>query len=116
MILGTLRMIVQPQRRIDLLAALRGMLEPVRVERGCLSFRLYTNVEDINALFLVEEWKTQGDLDRHILTDSHRALLALMDLLSQPPEWRFHTVTSTAAMDLIKKVLRKPGFRPLQEE
>lgn len=111
MILGTLRMVVRPERRNDLLETIRGMLEPVRVERGCLSYRLYENVEDRNTFALVEEWKTQNDLERHIRTDNHRRLMALMDLLNEQPELRFNTVSHSSGMDLIEDVLKIPGSR-----
>ena len=106
MILATLRMIVRPERRSDLLETMRGMLEPARVERGCLSYRLYEDVEDRNAFVLVEEWETQKDLESHIRTDNQRRLLALMDLLSEQPELRFNTVSHTAGMELIENVLQ----------
>jgi quinol monooxygenase YgiN len=106
MILATLRMIVQPERRRDLLETMRGMLEPSRVERGCLSYRLYEDVENRNAFVLLEEWATQEDLERHISKDNHRRLLALMDLLSEQPELRFNTVSHTAGMDLIENVIK----------
>ena len=109
MILATLKMIVQPERRSDLLETMRGMLEPARVERGCLSYRLYEDVEDRNAFVLVEEWETQQDLESHIRTDNQRRLLALMDLLSEQPELRFNTVSHTAGMDLIENVLQTDG-------
>ena len=109
--LVTLRMIVQPERRRDLLETMRGMLEPARVERGCLSYRLYQDVEDRNTLVLVEEWETQKDIENHIRTDNQRRLLALMDLLSEPPELRFNTVSHTAGMELIEDVLKTPGSR-----
>ncbi|MFA4920448.1 MAG: putative quinol monooxygenase [Thermodesulfovibrionales bacterium] len=111
MILSTLKMIVQPERRSDLLETMRGMLEPARVERGCLSYRLYEDVEDINAFVLLEEWATQEDLKRHISKDNQRRLLALMDLLSEQPEVRFNTVSHTAGMDLIEDVLKTDGPR-----
>jgi quinol monooxygenase YgiN len=104
--LVTLRMIVRPERRSDLLETLRGMLEPARVERGCLSYRLYEDVEDRNAFVLVEEWNTQKDLESHIRTDSQRQLFALMDLMSEQPELQFNTVSHTAGMDLIEDVLK----------
>ncbi len=110
-ILVTLKMIVQPERRSDLLETMRGMLEPARVERGCLSYRLYEDVEDRNTFVLVEEWKTQKDLESHIRTDNQRRLLALMDLLSEQPELRFNTVSHTAGMDLIENVLKTDGPR-----
>jgi quinol monooxygenase YgiN len=100
-------MIVRPEKRSDLLKAVRGMLEPVRVERGCLSYRLYEDVEDRNTLVLVEEWKTQKDLESHIRTDNQRQLIALMDLLSEQPQFRFNTVSHTAGMELIEEVLHR---------
>ena len=102
----TLRMIVRPEKRSDFLETMRGMLEPARVESGCLSYRLYEDVEDRNAFVLVEEWKTQKDLERHIRTDNQFRLLTLMDLLSAQPELLFNTVSHTEGMDLIKNVLK----------
>lgn len=106
-IVVTLRMLVQPEKRRDLLETIRGMLEPTRVERGCLSYRLYEDVEHRNAFVLLEEWETQQDLERHIRTDNQQRILALMDLLSEQPELRFNTVSHTAGMDLIENVLRE---------
>jgi quinol monooxygenase YgiN len=111
MILATLRMIIRPEMRRDFLETMRGMLEPTRVERGCLSYRLYEDVEDINTFVLVEEWATQKDLENHICTDNQRQLLALMDLLNEQPELRFSTVSHTKGMDLIEDVLKTAGPR-----
>jgi quinol monooxygenase YgiN len=88
---------------------MRGMLEPARVERGCLSYRLYEDVDNRNALVLLEEWETQEDLERHISKNNQRRLLALMDLLSEQPELRYNTVSHTTGMDLIGNVLKTAG-------
>ena len=109
MIQATLKMVVRPERRIDLLETMIGMLEPSRVERGCLSFRLYEDVENRNAFVLLEDWATQADLERHISKDNQRRLLTLMDLLSEQPELRYNTVSHTAGMDLIENVLKSGG-------
>ena len=106
MILSTLKMVVQAERRSDLLETMRGMIEPSRVERGCLSYRLYEDVENRNTFVLLEEWATQKDLESHIRTDNQRRLLSLMDLLSKQPEFRFNTVSHTAGMDLIEDILK----------
>ncbi|SPP99995.1 putative Antibiotic biosynthesis monooxygenase [Candidatus Sulfobium mesophilum] len=110
-ILVTLNMIVRPERRSDLLGAMRGILEPSRVERGCLSYRLYQEVQDENAFVLLEEWKTQKDLESHIRTDNQRQLLAIMDLLSEQYEVKFNTVSHTSGMELIENVLKRVGPR-----
>ena len=111
MILVTSRMIVRPEKRSDLLETMRGMLEPTRVERGCLTYCLYEDVENRNTFVLLETWATQEDLESHIRTANQRRLLSLMDLLSEPPELRFNTVSHTAGMDLIKNVLKTDGPR-----
>jgi len=110
-ILVTPRMIVRPERRSDLLETMRGMLEPARVERGCLSYRLYEDVENRNTFVLVEEWETQKNLESYIRTDNQRRLLALMDLQSEQPELRFNAVSHTAGLDLIENVLKTDGPR-----
>ncbi len=106
-ILVTLRMTARPEGRSGLLKTMRGMLEPVRVERGCLGYRLYEDVEDRNTFVLVEEWKTQKDLEAHIRTDNQRLLLGLMDLLSEQPELRFNAVSHSAGMEFIEDVLKR---------
>ena len=111
MILVTSRMIVRPERRSDLLETMRGMLEPARVERGCLSYCLYEDVEDRHTFVLLETCATQEDLESHIHTANQRRLVSLMDLLSEQPELQFNTVSHTAGMGFIKNVLKTDGPR-----
>jgi quinol monooxygenase YgiN len=99
-------MTVQPGRRSALLETLCGMLEPARVERGCLGYHLYEDTENRNTFVLMEEWATQEDLERHISRDSQRKLLSLMDLLSEEPVVRYNTVSQIMGMDLIETVLK----------
>jgi len=106
MVISTSRIIVRSDRRGDLIKTMKGILEPARVERGCLSYRLYNDIENRNAFVLLEEWATQEDLERHIRTENEQRLLALMDLLSVQPELRFNTVSETVGMELIEDVLK----------
>lgn len=110
-ILATLRMVVSPERRGDFLEIILGMLQPTRVERGCLSYRLYEDIEHSNTFVLLHEWKTQEDIERHILKDNSRRLLALIDLLSEEPELQFNNVSQTIGMGLIENVFKsnEPG-------
>ncbi|NTU43099.1 MAG: antibiotic biosynthesis monooxygenase [Nitrospirales bacterium] len=108
-IVVTLRMNVLPEKRSDLIETIRGMLEPTRVERGCMSFRLYEDIENRDAFVLLEEWATQKDLESHLHTENQQRLLMLMDLLSEQPELRFNTVSHTTGMDLIETLLTSDG-------
>jgi quinol monooxygenase YgiN len=99
---------VKTEKRSEFLDAMMGMLEPVRVEKGCLGYSLCEDVENINIFLLLEEWSTQEDLEKHIASEKQRRLMALMDLLSEEPAIRYYTVTKTTGIDLIKKVLELP--------
>lgn len=104
MILTTLKVVVLPEKRKDFLETMKGMLEPTRVERGCLSCLFYEDVENRNGFVLLEEWATQEDLERHLSQDIQKQQLELMDLLSEQPHMRFDTVSHTVGMDLIENV------------
>ncbi len=107
MLIVTLRMTVRLDKRQDFKESIRGMLEPTRVERGCISYCLYEDIENKNTFTLLEEWKTRDDLEKHFRTDNYRRLLALMDFLSEPYELRFSTVSQTAEMDLMLELAHK---------
>ncbi len=101
-----LRMKVRPGNRDELLQVIRRMLEPTRVEQGCLGFRFYQDIEDGNAYTFIEEWESREDLEVHFLTESYRELLAVMDLLlAEPPQLDIHTVSQTAGIEFIEAVL-----------
>ena len=109
MIIVTLRMTVQPGKRHDFAETIRGMLKPTRVERGCISYCLYEDIENKNIFVLVEEWKTRDDLKKHVRTDNYRRLLALMDLLSEPPRVAVqHRVTNSRDGTLINGSYLEP--------
>ena len=63
----------------------RGMLGPIRVEPGCLDCRLCEDVEDDCGLLLLQEWRDEPALSRHIRGNTFRSLLMALDLLSMPP-------------------------------
>ena len=107
MIIVTLRMTVRPDKRHDFTEPIRGMLGPTRAERGCIRYCLYEDIENNNTFTLVEEWKTLDDLDKHVRTDNYQRLLELMDLLSEPCELRFSTVSPTAEMALMLELMHK---------
>jgi quinol monooxygenase YgiN len=105
MMVLTLRMKVRPGHREELLQVIRRMLEPTRVEQGCLGFHFYQDIEDRNAFTFLEEWESRDDLEAHIGTESFRKLLAAMDLLSERPRIAIHTVSHTAGIDFVEDVL-----------
>ena len=100
-------MTVQPDMRYAFMESIRGMLEPTRLERGCISYCLYEDIENKNTFTLVEEWKTRDDLENHVRSDNYQRLLELMDLLSEPCELRFSAFSQTAEMELMLELVHK---------
>ncbi|MBI4773199.1 MAG: antibiotic biosynthesis monooxygenase [Deltaproteobacteria bacterium] len=109
MITATLRVTVPAHRRSEVLDLLRSVIEPTQVEPGCLSCRLYQDLENEEALLFEEEWKTQADLDRHIRSDRYVQILAAIDMSSKPPEIRFNTIARTKGIEAIRAARVKPA-------
>ena len=104
MIQASLRIVVAPERRDEVVQAFRSLVRSTEVKRGCLGCRFYQDVADANSLTYVEEWQTQEACERHLRSDEYRKLLALVDLSTAPPELRFHTISETSGMEYLATV------------
>ncbi len=102
MMIASFRMAVRPEKQDEFLQTIRGILEPTEVEPGCISIRFYRDHKIENAFALIEEWKTREHLEEHFRRETFRRLLLVMDLLSEPPEVNFHTVSGTSGFEIIK--------------
>lgn len=105
MVIMTTRMSVSARWKDELASALRGMLEPVRHESGCLSFDLYIDTEDDDTYMLVEEWETKEDFDRHLRSGDYKKFLVLMELLKEPPEINISVISQRSGMEYLERVI-----------
>jgi quinol monooxygenase YgiN len=81
-----MRLMVQPEMRDRLLTVARGMLSAIRQTRGCVSCRFSQDIENENSFTLVEEWKSQQDMERHLYSEAFVTFLVLMFQLFEPPD------------------------------
>jgi quinol monooxygenase YgiN len=102
MVVVRLTMKALPEKRKELVQTLLGMIEPSRKVKGCISHHLYQNLEDDNLFILIEEWRSQEDLDAGLRSDQFHALLGAMNLLSEAADIKFSTVSSTAGMEVVE--------------
>lgn len=103
MILATLRMMIPPDKIHETLEFLRWVAKQTRCISGCLSFRIYHD-DDGDALIMVEElWNSQEELDRHLQSDNYRHMLMLAETASEPPEIKFHTIITSAGLELVER-------------
>ena len=101
MINAIIRVQATEQTRMQILRALRALIEPIRVEKGCASCALYGDLQDANTIVLVQRWSTRNDLERHVRTPQYRKILEVLEMSSEEPEIRFDTVVETSGLQLI---------------
>ena len=111
MVIATIKVLVLGEKLEEALQVMRLYLGPVCVQPGCISSRLYQDVNDPNTLTLFEEWKTMEDLDCHLRSNNYRKILELMELSSEPPEIRFNSISHLGGLGVIEKARGVQPFK-----
>jgi len=101
LITSTIRITASESPNGEIVRLLRSLIEPTRVETGCINCGLYKDLHDPDIIIWVEDWKTQDDLERHLRSPQYKKILAAFDMSDAPPDMRFDTVVETKGMQLI---------------
>ena len=104
MVTVTLRIKVPRKRRQDFMNSAKLILGPTRIQSGCISCRLYQDLDEPDAVFLVEEWESREKLDRHFNSEQCRIMLSLMEASDQFPEININTVSKMEGLEAIEAV------------
>ena len=101
MILVIIRMEVPSEKRLELSQTIVSLTRSIRVEKGCKRCDFCQSMEDENRLFLIEEWDSQENFKSYLKSGHFRVLRGAMNLLKEPYEMTFHTVSHPAGMEEI---------------
>jgi quinol monooxygenase YgiN len=101
LITSTIRITASENPNGEIVRVLRSLIEPTRVETGCIGCGLYKDLHDQSVIIWVEEWNTQDDLERHLRSPQYKKILAAFDMSNSQPDMRFDTVVETKGMQLI---------------
>jgi len=101
LITSTIRITESENTDGEIVRVLRSLIEPTRVETGCISCGLYKDLHDPGVIVWVEEWNTQDDLEHHLRSPQYKKILAAFDMSNSQPEMRFNTVVKTKGMRLV---------------
>jgi quinol monooxygenase YgiN len=107
MLIVTLRIKVPRDQRNIILDAARRIVGPTEVQPGCVSCRFYQDIDDSDAVFLVEEWKTRKDFDRRLNSQEYRIILSLVDMSEIPPEFKLSKISKTEGLEALEVVKEK---------
>ena len=69
------------------------LIEPTRVEIGCVTYQLLQNNADPTDFTFVEEWSDDAALDAHLETEHLKRVAAVgADLFAAPPDIRRYSL------------------------
>lgn len=105
MISVILKIVAPPYKRDEIMRTFRSLVGATRVKQGNISCNLCQEVDNENAFYLIEEWKTEKDLNRNICSMHYKKLLALVDMSEKSPQIRFNTSFNQGGLKYIEKVL-----------
>lgn len=98
---------VLPEKQKEVLLTLLSLIELPEKEKGCLSYGIFTDIEDKNVFNLISEWQTRHHLDRHIRSDRFSVLLGIKSLLSEPLKIHIITVSSSEGIEVVNFARKK---------
>ncbi len=104
MIDASIKMTTPPAKRKEILQAVKAILEPIRLEQGCIECHCYVDIEAENSIYIKEEWETRDDLDAHVRSAHFGILLGAMKMLTEEPEIRVNSISSTTGLEELKKL------------
>jgi quinol monooxygenase YgiN len=110
MIIGTLRILLSPDRRAEVIQILQSIQGPVSALPDCAGCHIYEEQDPEPAVVLVERWESEAALEEHIRSEAYRRILGAIELSGRPPEVCFDFVSASKGMELIER-LRGPGER-----
>ncbi len=89
----------------SIIYALRSLMLPVQLDRGCAGCHLYVDADDPYLLSYVENWETAEDLNREIRSNRFTRLLSVMESAPEPPVLEFRFLSHTRGLDYVEEVL-----------
>lgn len=90
---------------------LRSVLGPVGIQSGCLGCHLYEADGADHATLLCAQWESEAAPQHHVRSDIYRRILAANELSDRPPEFPFHLVAKTRALEWVHEMRDCPEER-----
>jgi quinol monooxygenase YgiN len=79
----------RPDKRKELLLTITSLLNSIRREPGCRTYRFYGEAEEEFSFVLIGEWETRSDWDRHMQSEHFAILSGSLELLSNEKRFDF---------------------------
>jgi len=107
-IVSTARVTVRPENRKELCLTISPLLNLIRQEEGCWSYRFYRESEDKNAFVLIGEWKTRDAWNHHLQSDNFAILIGSLRLLGNRADVDFKLLSHVAGIEAVTRARCDP--------
>jgi quinol monooxygenase YgiN len=104
MILSTVRVVISPRERSEVLRILRVFMGHTTARTGCAGFWVAQDLTNHEVITISDRWVTRDDLDAHVRSAEYRLLLTVIDLSVTPPEISFDELQHLGGLDLVHAV------------
>jgi quinol monooxygenase YgiN len=111
MVTINLRIKVSNKQRKDFINSAKLILGPTRIQNGCISCRLYQDLDEPDAIFLVQEWESREKLERYFSSEQCWIILSLIEASDQLPEIKINTVSKMEGLEAIEAARRGKEIR-----
>ena len=101
-----------PEKQKEVLLTLLSLIERPEKEKGCLSYGIFTDIEDKNVFNLISEWQTRQHLDHHIKSDKFSVLLGIKSLLKEQIKIQIVTVSDSEGVEAVNALRKKESDFP----
>jgi len=105
---ATIRISISGKKRKEAVIVLRDLMEETKLTEGCVSYRLYQDVQEDRWLMLEETWTSQKLLERHLRSNRFLSVLLVMEMATEVPEVRFEVISHCSGIETIEKARVKP--------
>ena len=99
MIVNTTRITINPENRNEFFQTIRLLLDPIRLEKGCVGYRFFVDATDENSSLLLGEWQTREDWTNHLRSRDFAILLGVLTILGSPAGIEFRLLSSVRDSD-----------------
>ena len=102
-IVNLTRITVRPENRKELCQTISSLLEPLKREKGCLTYRFYEEEEDENTFVLIGEWETPSAWNAHLNSDNFAVLVGSINLLCNQSHVDFKLLSHVAGIEAMTR-------------
>ena len=102
MIVNTTRITMRPENRNEFFQTVCPLLDPIRLEKGCVGYRFFVDATDENSSLLISEWQTHEDWSNHLRSRDFAVLLGAITVLGSPAGIEFRLLSAVPNSEQIQ--------------